>query len=218
MALAGGIGAEIAVPDGADAQSWLFGEDQARYVIALACSMAGWGVMILMMSSTPLAMQVCNLSFDDTAFVIQWHVVGMYAPSFFTGHLIRRFGLANILLMGAMLQAGAVATNLVGIEVWNFWVANFLQGIGWNFLFVGGSTLLTTTYRTEERARAQGLHSCPQAAFCSYHAIIRDQLGVPDGETVVCGMSIGYLDEDRPENRLRTERATVGEFATFLDD
>ncbi len=67
-------------------------------------------------------------------------------------------------------------------------------------------------------ARAQGLHSCPQAAFCSYHKIIRDQLGVPEGETVVCGMSIGYLDEDRPENRLRTERATVGEFATFLDD
>ena len=67
-------------------------------------------------------------------------------------------------------------------------------------------------------ARAQGLHSCPQAAFCSYHAIIRDQLGVPEGETVVCGMSIGYLDPDLPENRLRTERATVGEFATFLGD
>ena len=131
---------------------------QPRYLIALACSMVGWGVMVLMMSSTPLAMQFCNLGFDDTAFVIQWHVVGMYAPSFFTGHLIRRFGLANILFLGAVLQASAVASNLAGIEVWNFWAANFLQGIGWNFLFVGGSTLLTTTYRTEERARAQGLH------------------------------------------------------------
>ena len=131
---------------------------QPRYLIALVCSMVGWGVMVLIMSSTPLAMQVSNHGFNDTAFVIQWHVVGMYAPSFFTGHLIRRFGLANILLMGAMLQAGAVATNIVGIEVWNFWVANFLQGIGWNFLFVGGSTLLTTTYRPEERARAQGMH------------------------------------------------------------
>ncbi len=67
-------------------------------------------------------------------------------------------------------------------------------------------------------ARAQGLHTCPQVAFSTYHAIIRDQLGVPEGETVVCGMSIGYLDPDRPENKLRTERATVGEFATFLDD
>ncbi len=131
---------------------------QPRYLIALACSMVGRGVMVLIMSSTPLAMQVSHHGFNDTAFVIQWHVVGMYAPSFFTGHLIRRFGLANILLVGAMLQAGAVATNIVGIEVWNFWVANFLQGIGWNFLFVGGSTLLTTTYRPEERARAQGMH------------------------------------------------------------
>jgi MFS family permease len=131
---------------------------QPRYIIALMCSMVGWGVMVLMMSSTPLAMQVCNHSFGETAFVIQWHVVGMYAPSFFTGHLIRRFGLANILFAGAMLQAIAVASNLVGIEVWNFWAANMLQGIGWNFLFIGGSTLLTTTYRPEERARAQGLH------------------------------------------------------------
>jgi MFS family permease len=131
---------------------------QPRYLIALACSMVGWGVMVLLMSSTPLAMQVCNHAFDDTAFVIQWHVVGMYAPSFFTGHLIRRFGLANILLMGAVLQAAAVTANLTGIEVWNFLAANFLQGMGWNFLFVGGSTLLTTTYRPEERARAQGAH------------------------------------------------------------
>jgi MFS family permease len=131
---------------------------QPRYLIALACSMVGWGVMVLMMSATPIAMQVCNHAFDDTAFVIQWHVVGMYAPSFFTGHLIRRFGLANILLLGAVFQGAAVSANLYGIEVWNFWAANMLQGVGWNFLFVGGSTLLTTTYRPEERARAQGLH------------------------------------------------------------
>ena len=131
---------------------------QPRYLIALVCSMVGWGVMILLMSSTPLAMQVCNHAFNDTAFVIQWHVVGMYAPSFFTGHLIRRFGLANILFMGAVLQAAAITANLTGIEVFNFLAANVLVGMGWNFLFVGGSTLLTTTYRVEERARAQGVH------------------------------------------------------------
>ena len=131
---------------------------QPHYLIALVCSMVGWGVMILLMSSTPLAMQVCNLGFNDTAFVIQWHVVGMYAPSFFTGHLIRRFGLPKILFMGAVLQAAAITVNLTGIEVWNFLAANLLVGMGWNFLFVGGSTLLTTTYRVEERARAQGVH------------------------------------------------------------
>ncbi len=143
---------------------------QPRYLIALTCSMVGWGVMVLMMSSTPLAMQVHDHGVFDTAFVIQWHVVGMYAPSFFTGHLIGRFGFANILLMGAVLQASAVGANLAGIEVWNFWAANLLQGIGWNFLFVGGSTLLTTTYRPEERARAQGLHDLMAMAIAAIAA------------------------------------------------
>ncbi len=143
---------------------------QPRYLIALVCSIVGWGVMVLMMSSTPLAMQVCNHGFDNTAFVIQWHLLGMYAPAFVTGHLIRRFGLANIMLMGAVLQASAVATNLAGIEVWNFWAANMVQGVGWNFLFIGGSTLLTTTYRPEERARAQGLHDLLSMAVAALAA------------------------------------------------
>lgn len=143
---------------------------QPRYLIALACSMMGWGVMVLMMSATPIAMQACSLGVADTAFVIQWHVVGMYAPSFFTGHLIRRFGLANMLIAGAVLQSAAVASNLAGIEVWNFWAANMLQGIGWNFLFVGGSTLLTTTYRPEERAKAQGLHDLLTMAIAAVAA------------------------------------------------
>lgn len=131
---------------------------QPRYVIALTSSMIGWGVMVLMMASTPIAMQAHAHVFDDTAFVIQWHLIGMFAPSFFTGHLIARYGLANVMLAGAALQGIAVMINLSGVEVWNFWAANCIQGMGWNFLFVGGTTLLAGTYAREERAKAQGFN------------------------------------------------------------
>ncbi len=131
---------------------------QPQFMIALASAMMAWGVMVLLMASTPIAMHVHQLSFADTAFVIQWHIVGMFAPSFFTGWLIARFGVANIMLAGTLFQAAAVAINLGGMDVTNFWASNFIQGIGWNFLFIGGTTLLTGTYTHAERARAQGLN------------------------------------------------------------
>jgi MFS family permease len=131
---------------------------QPRFLVAIMSSMMTWGLMVLLMASTPLAMLANHHVFSDSAFVIQWHIVGMFAPSFFTGALILRFGLANIMLTGALLQVGAVAINLVGMEVWNFWASNFVLGIGWNFLFVGGTTLLTTTYTQAERAKVQGLN------------------------------------------------------------
>ena len=131
---------------------------QPRFLVAIMSSMMTWGLMVLLMASTPLAMQVNHHVFADSAFVIQWHIVGMFAPSFITGALILRFGLANIMLTGALLQVGAVAINLAGMEVWNFWASNFVLGIGWNFLFVGGTTLLTTTYTQAERAKVQGLN------------------------------------------------------------
>jgi MFS family permease len=131
---------------------------QPRFVVAIASSMMAWGVMVLLMASTPLAMFASQHAFSDSALVIQWHIVGMYAPSFITGALIVRFGLANVMLTGTLLQVGAVAINLFGMEVWNFWASNLIQGIGWNFLFVGGSTLLTTTYTQAERAKVQGLN------------------------------------------------------------
>jgi len=131
---------------------------QPRFVIALASAMSAWGVMVLLMASTPIAMSMHQHAFSDSAFVIQWHIVGMFAPSFFTGHLIARYGLANIMLTGTLLQASAVAINLSGMDVWNFWASNFIQGMGWNFLFVGATTLLTTTYSDVERARVQGLN------------------------------------------------------------
>ena len=131
---------------------------QPQYMIALASAMMAWGVMVLLMASTPIAMHVHQHSFGDTAFVIQWHIVGMFAPSFFTGWLIARIGVPNIMLIGTLFQACAVAVNLSGMDVTNFWASNFIQGVGWNFLFIGGTTLLTGTYTHAERAKAQGLN------------------------------------------------------------
>ena len=128
---------------------------QPKFIVALICAMLGYGVMSLVMTATPLAMHHHAHSFDDTAFVIQWHVLGMFVPSFFTGHLIRRFGIVRILFAGALFGIACVVVNLNGTSYWHFWVALVLLGISWNFLFIGGTTLLTETYRPEERAKTQ---------------------------------------------------------------
>lgn len=125
---------------------------------AMFCSAAAYGVMALVMNATPLAMLACNHDFGDTAFVIQWHVLGMYAPSFITGHLISRFGVLNVMAAGAVLLTACVGVNLSGDSVTFFWVALVLLGIGWNFLFVGATTLLTQSHRPAERAKVQGVN------------------------------------------------------------
>ncbi len=128
---------------------------QPVFLVAVICAMLGYGIMNLVMTATPLAMHTRAMPLSDTAFVIQWHVVAMFAPSFVTGRLIDRFGVSNILLVGALLNAFCIAINLSGDSVWHFWVALILLGIGWNFLFVGGTTLLTECYEPEERSKTQ---------------------------------------------------------------
>jgi len=131
---------------------------QPLFVVALLCGMVGNGVMALVMTATPIAMIGCGFRFTDAAFVIQWHILGMYGPSFVTGNLINRFGLPAVLLAGAALLLACCGINLAGIAEGNFWAANLLLGVGWNFLFIGGTTLLTRTYRPEERAKVQALN------------------------------------------------------------
>ena len=131
---------------------------QGHYLVAMTCATLGYAIMSLVMTATPLAMAQNNLPFSDTAFVIQWHVVGMFAPSFFTGHLIKRFGCANIMLVGGVAAAGCVLINLQGHTLMHFWTALVMVGIAWNFLYIGGTTLLTDTYSPEEKARAQGFN------------------------------------------------------------
>lgn len=131
---------------------------QPAFLVAIVGAALGFGVMALVMTATPLAMHQHAHAFADTAFVIEWHLLGMFAPSFFTGHLIRRFGVLNVMLTGAALNIVCVAVNLAGTDVAHFWVALTLLGVGWNFLFVGGTTLLTETYAESEKAKAQALN------------------------------------------------------------
>lgn len=131
---------------------------QPAYIAAVISSMFGYGVMTLVMSATPLAMLACGFAFGDSATVIQAHIIAMFLPSFFTGHLIQRFGVLAIIAVGALIQVGCAVVNLAGIDFANFLIANALVGLGWNFTYVGGSTLLTRTYTPAERARVQASH------------------------------------------------------------
>ncbi len=114
--------------------------------------------MNFLMTSTPLAMQACGHPFGAAAFVISSHIIGMFGPSLFTGTLIRRFGVVPVMLVGAALNLVTIAIAVSGISIAHFWWALVVLGVGWNFLYTGGTTLLTETYRPEERAKAQGLN------------------------------------------------------------
>lgn len=129
---------------------------QPAFVVAVVGGALAYGVMNLLMAATPLAMQQCGLPFSDAATVLEWHVLGMFVPAFFTGHLIKRFGALRIMGVGLALNFACVAIALGGLEFERFLGALLLLGVGWNFLFTGATTLLTTTYRPEERTRAQG--------------------------------------------------------------
>jgi len=129
---------------------------QPEFIVAVLAGAVGWGVMYLLMTSAPIAMGICGHPYGDAAFVVSWHVMAMFAPSFFTGTLIRRYGVLSILLAGALINVVSVGIALSGGAVAYFWWSLVLDGVGWNFLYVGGTTLLTETYRPEEKAKAQG--------------------------------------------------------------
>ena len=130
---------------------------QPIFLVAVICQMLGYGTMNFVMSSTPLAMNMHDYGMADTALVIQWHVVAMFAPSFITGHLIKLFGNIPVLFLGAVLGLVSIAINLMApISVSNFVIALITLGVSWNFLYVGGTTLLTDAYEPNEKSRAQG--------------------------------------------------------------
>ena len=128
---------------------------QPVFIVATAGAALGYGVMNLLMAATPLAMQVCGYPFEDAALVLEWHVIGMFAPGFFTGHLIKRFGVLSIMGTGVALNVACVAIALSGVELHQFLIALFLLGVGWNFLFTASTTLSLQSYRPEEKDRAQ---------------------------------------------------------------
>jgi len=128
---------------------------QPVFFVATLSAALGYGVMNLLMAATPLAMQVCGLSFEDTAWVLQWHVIGMFAPGFVTGHLIKRFGVLSIMGVGVLLNIACIGIALSGVDIHEFLLALFLLGVGWNFLFTGSTTLSMQAYTPQEKDKAQ---------------------------------------------------------------
>uniref|UniRef100_UPI0035AE661D MFS transporter n=1 Tax=Hylemonella sp. TaxID=2066020 RepID=UPI0035AE661D len=128
---------------------------QPLFLVAVVGAALGYGVMNLLMAATPLAMQVCGFPFDDAALVLEWHVIGMFAPGFFTGHLIKRFGTLSVMGVGVLLNFLCIVIALSGVDLHQFLIALFLLGVGWNFLFTGSTTLALQAYRPEEKDRAQ---------------------------------------------------------------
>ncbi|MBF0248400.1 MAG: MFS transporter [Alphaproteobacteria bacterium] len=131
---------------------------QPAFVAAVLNAATSYGLMVLVMTATPIAMVGCGFAMDDTGHVIQGHVLAMFVPSFFTGTLIKRFGVVPVLFTGMALFGLAAAAALAGQAFGNFTVALILLGVAWNFLFVGGTTLLTEAYRPAEKAKVQGVN------------------------------------------------------------
>ena len=131
---------------------------QPAFVVAVLAAALGYGVMNLLMTATPLAMSFCNHPYAAAAFVIEWHVVGMYAPGFFTGGLIQRFGVLKVIIAGTLLVAIAIGISVSGNEIAHFWTALVSLGVGWNLMYTGGTTLLTEAYGAQDKAKTQGLN------------------------------------------------------------
>jgi len=131
---------------------------QPTYLVAALGAMIAFGVMSFVMAASPLAIVQCGLDKSEAPVTIFVHVMGMFLPAFFTGHLVARFGVYNMMLAGIALLIAGVAVALLGTSVWHFRGALSLNGVGWNFLFVGATTLLTTTYRPAERGKAQAFN------------------------------------------------------------
>lgn len=142
---------------GAERPLWRIAR-QPAYLVAAFSAMVGYGTMNLLMTGTPLAMVGHHHAFDAAATVIQWHVVAMFLPSFITGTLIQRVGVLPVILLGAVLDFLCIGVAYSGTTFGHYWVALVLLGVGWNFMFIGGTTLLTTAHTPQERNKAQGFN------------------------------------------------------------
>jgi predicted MFS family arabinose efflux permease len=129
-----------------------------RFLVAVACGVASYAMMNLVMTSAPVAMVACNHSMTEAALGLQWHVLGMYLPSFFTGALIARLGVERVIGLGLLLLMASAAINVTGVSVWHFWIGLALLGVGWNFGFIGATALVTQCYRPAECTKVQAFN------------------------------------------------------------
>ncbi len=131
---------------------------QPRFIASVMAGMLAFGTMSFIMSASPLAIVGCGFPHAEAHWVIFMHVLGMFVPSFFTGNLINRYGATNVMACGVVFMLAGVTAALSGLDIWNFRIALTINGVGWNFLFVGATTLVTTCYRPNERGKTQALN------------------------------------------------------------
>jgi len=131
---------------------------QPRFIAAAICGVVSYSMMNLVMTSAPLAMKLCGLTLSDSNFGLQWHIVAMYGPSFFTGSLIARFGASRVVAAGLALEAIAAVIGIAGISAMHFWICLVVLGLGWNFGFIGASALVLETHRPQERNKVQAFN------------------------------------------------------------
>ncbi len=149
---------------------------QPQFLTALACGVCSFALMSFMMTGAPLAMIACGFSTDMATLGIQWHVLAMFGPSFFTGKLIARFGRETIVATGLIILIGCAFIASLGIELWNFWLALVLLGVGWNFGFIGATAMVTTTYRSSEKNKVQGVHDVILFSTVAFSSLMSGQI------------------------------------------
>jgi MFS family permease len=166
---------------------------QPRFVIAVVCGVVSYLLMNFLMTAAPLAMQMCGLSQEASNLGLQWHVIAMYAPSFFTGRLITRFGAPRVVAAGLALTAASAAVGLAGVDVAHFWLTLVLLGLGWNFGFVGASAMVLDCHAPEERARVQSLNDFLVFGTMAFGSFLSGGLLTSYGWTTVLWLSFAPL-------------------------
>lgn len=176
---------------------------QPRFIVGLLCGVGTFALMVFVMTGAPLAMVGCGFSTEQATLGISWHVMAMFGPSFFTGRLISRFGVENVVAFGLALLIGCAIVALSGIALWQFWTALILLGLGWNFGFIGATAIIAASYRPSERSKVQGFHDLilfSTTAFASlmagatYNAAGWDMLNwIVFPVAVLCLISLAWL-------------------------
>ncbi|QOZ80014.1 MFS transporter [Bradyrhizobium sp. CCBAU 53351] len=193
---------------------------QPRFIAAALCGVISYPMMNLVMTSAPLAMKMCGLSVSDSNFGIQWHIVAMYGPSFFTGTLIARFGAPKVVAAGLLLEAGAAGIGLSGLTAMHFWATLVVLGVGWNFSFIGASALVLETHRAQERNKVQAFNDFLVFGMMAIGSFSSGQLLASSGWSavnlvvfppVILGLVVLSLVSWARRRRARLE-AAIGEF------
>lgn len=166
---------------------------QPRFLVAVTAGVVSYLLMNFLMTSAPLAMRLCGISQADSNLGLQWHIIAMYAPSFFTGRLITRFGAGRIVLAGMILIGLSAAFGLAGIEIFHFWTTLILLGLGWNFGFVGASAMILETHRPEEKTRVQSFNDFVVFGIVAAGSFSSGGLLTAYGWTTVLAASFGPL-------------------------